>query len=329
MSVTEPLLSICIPTYSRANELENCLRRLVEQCREFGVEICISDNGSPDATSEVIARWQSKYHLIRSFRQAKNLKIDRNIVSAARLATGRYIWFFSDDDVLEDGAIREALALIGRHPEAPAFIVNRSEYDSRLESRVGYKRLLQMPEDAERALDVAVALEELAEYLGYLPAWMIRREEWNRVDTGPFLDTDFVHVGGGLLAVSLSPVPKIVVTNRPLVRCRLARASWRNRHYEIWIRNWQKVMTGLSPRVARGARDSATSQIVQSNLICLLSGRGTGGYDWVDFREHVSPYLPKAWQKSVAALLAFMPVGVARELTNVQRQVRERLRLTH
>ena len=50
-----PLISICIPTYNRAELLDYCLENLAA-LKDCGrpVEIVISDNGSTDRTPEVI-----------------------------------------------------------------------------------------------------------------------------------------------------------------------------------------------------------------------------------------------------------------------------------
>ena len=47
-------LSICIPTYNRAKYLPTALDSILEQITER-VEIAICDNGSIDATPEIVA----------------------------------------------------------------------------------------------------------------------------------------------------------------------------------------------------------------------------------------------------------------------------------
>ena len=57
--VHRPLLSICIPTYNRAECLEDCLRSLERATQGLidRVQIVISDNASTDHTPEVVQKW--------------------------------------------------------------------------------------------------------------------------------------------------------------------------------------------------------------------------------------------------------------------------------
>ena len=57
------LLSICIPTYNRAEYLKKTLESIVWQ-RDFlskDVEVVISDNCSTDDTASVVAKFVEKY----------------------------------------------------------------------------------------------------------------------------------------------------------------------------------------------------------------------------------------------------------------------------
>ena len=57
-------LSICIPTYNRAQHLSNCLQSLISMRKPkgFQFEICISDNGSNDNTKEICNELISRQH---------------------------------------------------------------------------------------------------------------------------------------------------------------------------------------------------------------------------------------------------------------------------
>ena len=55
------LLSVCIPTYNRAKNLENCLNSIKiasQKIHPSFVEICISDNASTDETSRVVEKFK-------------------------------------------------------------------------------------------------------------------------------------------------------------------------------------------------------------------------------------------------------------------------------
>lgn len=96
-----PLLSICVPTFNRAQGLRNLLRNLVAVKRRFGdrIEVCISNNGSTDDTAVAIGEFAldlqpSVQH------QASNVGGTLNMIAVAQLSTGRFSMLVGDDDEL-------------------------------------------------------------------------------------------------------------------------------------------------------------------------------------------------------------------------------------
>ena len=69
-----PLVSICIPTFRRAEQLKPTLDRLASVLAAGGwsakVEVCISDNASPAETPNVIAAFQPPGIVVKKFRQS-------------------------------------------------------------------------------------------------------------------------------------------------------------------------------------------------------------------------------------------------------------------
>lgn len=99
------LLSICIPTWNRAETLNVALNLLLEQIDALDgylVEIVISDNASTDNTWEVISFYNKKYPKIPFMlnRNIENLGFYGNFKVCRELSNGKYIWLLSDDDHL-------------------------------------------------------------------------------------------------------------------------------------------------------------------------------------------------------------------------------------
>ena len=104
----KPLLSICIPTWSRSECLRVCLESLVGQ-PEFlteEVEIIISDNVSWDegATEAIGKQYSEKYENIYYFRNAENIE-DRNFPMALSRANGILRKLSNDSIVYRPGTI--------------------------------------------------------------------------------------------------------------------------------------------------------------------------------------------------------------------------------
>ncbi|HEV7320762.1 MAG TPA: glycosyltransferase family 2 protein [Ensifer sp.] len=114
-------LSICIPTYNRAAFLEKALDYFVNLYQfAYKYEIVISDNASTDDTGEVVARFIAKGLPIRYLRQAENYGSGANAVSAFSRATGEYVLYLADDDILINDGMREAIRYLDLNPEVTA-----------------------------------------------------------------------------------------------------------------------------------------------------------------------------------------------------------------
>jgi glycosyltransferase involved in cell wall biosynthesis len=97
----QPLLSVCIPTWNRANYLNTTLSSLAaanSNLPEGAIELCLSDNCSTDSTSAVIFQAFKLGIPLRTLRLARKAEFSVNYWSAASLATGRYTWITGDDD---------------------------------------------------------------------------------------------------------------------------------------------------------------------------------------------------------------------------------------
>lgn len=95
----ERILSICIPTYNRADILDKTLSKLIlEPSFQSGrVEICISDNASTDNTKTVVKKYKDIYNNIIYSRNKENTGIiDGNFPIVAALASGTFIKFLND-----------------------------------------------------------------------------------------------------------------------------------------------------------------------------------------------------------------------------------------
>lgn len=108
--MSQKLLSIAIPTWNRAEILKNSLSRLLPQileCKE-DIQFIISDNASDDNTIEIIKTLLNQYPDIEStvFRQSENTGYYGNFKKCRELATGKYFWLLSDNEVIANGVLK-------------------------------------------------------------------------------------------------------------------------------------------------------------------------------------------------------------------------------
>ena len=110
-----PLLTIAIPTYNRAVQLEQLLESLLPQLASCAVEIqlLVCDNASTDETASVTANAMSRSAAAGTpfelYRHEVNRGMDGNFLACWQHARGRYFWMCSDDDVIVPGALERIL----------------------------------------------------------------------------------------------------------------------------------------------------------------------------------------------------------------------------
>ena len=89
-----PKVSICVPTYNRADSLRRCLASLIALTYP-NVEIIVGDNNSTDHTQQIISQFPTvKY--IQETRQG--LSFVRNSLLAACSDDSKYVGFIDDDE---------------------------------------------------------------------------------------------------------------------------------------------------------------------------------------------------------------------------------------
>jgi glycosyltransferase involved in cell wall biosynthesis len=104
-----PLVSVCIPTYNRADKLQRAVETLLNGTYS-NLEIIISDNASSDHTQEVCAKLCNRSSSVRYFRHSFNQGPTKNFEFARCQARGQYFLWHGDDDHLEGDYIKACVA---------------------------------------------------------------------------------------------------------------------------------------------------------------------------------------------------------------------------
>ena len=106
-------VSICIPTYNRADILPYAVESVLNQTyTDFELLIC--DDASADHTPEVVSQWTDpRIHYIR---HPQNIKRSRNMRSGYEAAQGEYFIKFDDDDALTPTFLEKTVAILDAHP---------------------------------------------------------------------------------------------------------------------------------------------------------------------------------------------------------------------
>jgi abequosyltransferase len=193
MASDGPLLTFAIPTYNRVQLLDRLLATLHQQLRgEPRVELLISDNASTDATPALVAGYESRGLKVRCIRNAINLGADRNILQCYEQAAGKYVWIFSDDDLIAPGTLARVLTALDSHEYEIVAIRSyffNGDYGE-------HRRFVPTPDlELTKAADLARCVHVLFTFISGI---IVNKSRLTSVDHPPFeslLDTNLVQLG--------------------------------------------------------------------------------------------------------------------------------------
>ena len=137
MPLMHPLISICVPTYNRAEILDYCLSNLAP-LRDCGrpVEIVVSDNGSTDRTPDIIEAHRSRNPSVRAYRFPDNRGAASNWLNALRQADGEYIVYLADDDSLMLDNLYRHVDTMQQQPDLVAIYADWIAWDDNAEREI-------------------------------------------------------------------------------------------------------------------------------------------------------------------------------------------------
>lgn len=117
-SSAQPDVTIIVITYNQAELVYGCLASIAEAlgASSLGIQVVILDNGSRDATPDLLAR----LHGATVIRSDTNLHFLRGVNRAAREARGRHILLLNSDAQLLPGTVEAAVRTLESEPDIGA-----------------------------------------------------------------------------------------------------------------------------------------------------------------------------------------------------------------
>ncbi|HYE37376.1 glycosyltransferase family 2 protein [Methylocaldum sp.] len=113
----KPFFSVVIPAFNRAKEIPACLDSVLAQ-RWQDFEIIVVDDGSRDATAQVVKSYSNRVRLIRQENQGPGAARNAGI----RAANGDYVAFLDSDDLWFPYTL-ENYAEVIRNYNYPSFLI--------------------------------------------------------------------------------------------------------------------------------------------------------------------------------------------------------------
>lgn len=176
----QPLLSICIPTFNRAKDLERCLYSIYSQIGDCSlIEVVVSDNASSDETGEVIRKYGKIHSSLRHWRNETNIGAERNILKLLDGARGVYVKLQGDDDFFVDYSVLPLLNVIQTNRDCGLFHIDVLDNSLKMEQHEGMTAFI-------RAASIAS---------GFISSIILKRDAYNQIaDKTKFLDSGFNHL---------------------------------------------------------------------------------------------------------------------------------------
>lgn len=171
MILLNPILSICIPTYNRAEILRHTLEHYFEspECDET-IEVIVSDNASTDDTQLVCEHFSRNYSNFKYYRNEENVR-DANFAIVLDYAKGEYVKLMNDTIYIPTEGLRLMKQQIHTYSKTkePIFFITGPVY--------------------ERIKQRNVRCANLNEYIGYVSLFCTAinmfgtwREDWQKID---------------------------------------------------------------------------------------------------------------------------------------------------
>lgn len=135
-----PVITIIIPTYNRAHELERCMASVVTQ-RFAGLEVIIVDDGSTDATRSLLEKWRQLYSFVRVIYNRSNAGVNYSRNRGVEQARGYYILFLDSDDHLVKEGLASVVSAIRTNPLCPYFLFLLADRGAEFKSRPAARQI--------------------------------------------------------------------------------------------------------------------------------------------------------------------------------------------
>ena len=131
---SQPILSICIPTYNRAEYLDKTLSEIVNSDifkSSNDIEIVISNNCSTDNTNEVCLTYLDQYpDKIKYINQEKPIPWERHFIKVLEYGVGKYLKLNNDTCYFEDGMLEKIVNYLKLNNDTDfLFILNKNSKD--------------------------------------------------------------------------------------------------------------------------------------------------------------------------------------------------------
>ncbi len=117
---SRPILSICIVSYNRREELKKIVDKLLENSDSTNIEIIVSDDGSTDGTVEQMNEYVRKYKTLKFYTRNVALGAIKNWMAALLMGSGKYVMTLNDRDTIETDNLNDLVEILSSNNDIVA-----------------------------------------------------------------------------------------------------------------------------------------------------------------------------------------------------------------
>lgn len=321
------LLSICIPTYNRAELLRGCLESLIPQVKKHNIPIYISDNHSDDDTKNVVLIYKEKYPHIYYQCNSQNYGTDYNEEIVLQMSKSRYSWLLGDKYRIIDGAIDDILLKLAAN-KYDLMVVNTGDKD--IKSRYLVKRRVKDIARDKLYSDRNTLLGEIGWHMTLLSSLIFSSEIISFGNFKKYIGTSFVHVGVTFDYLADKSI-SVYWHSEPVVYS-AGTFTWLDLVFENCAKKWFEVIQGLPDSYNKESKNKCIKDHGKKSTIftfmVLVKLRGLGYYD-LNIYKHYSRYFPYVTDVPLFVMyllsIAPIPAWLIRVLRNVKAKMDTRV----
>ena len=228
------LLAICIPTYNRAEILDEALTDLIPKIKRFNFNIVISDNASTDNTIEIVEKHKRDYSGIIYYRQECLCEADQNFEKVLKLGAdhSEYMWLLGD-----------AYRIINEEIDRIIKILQKIEYHAIIVN--AFDRITQV--ESKEYNSCAELLKEIGWHMTLMSSLIFYKDLINNAKFKRFYNTNFIQTG--IIFEYLNQfVAKAYWYNKNCVygtKLSKVGTTWFSATFKVFAKNWMEFVLSL------------------------------------------------------------------------------------
>lgn len=307
-----PLLSIALPTYNRADFLDSSLAVHIPILKKHNIQVFISDNASTDDTYNIIKKWKAEYPLLHYSCNQENLGADLNFENVLNLSDTEYTWLLGDTSQIHADGLEDIISLLKTGKAYDALLVNLVE-------KVRIQECIY--QDANTLLQDLAGLMSCMSCLIYSKA-LISEANFRRYHDSNFIQTGIIFEFISNRQFNIQWLPHVSIT--PLEKPNLTKKSWAHtdKIFKIGVNCWVNFIFSLPVSYSLESKMQACKSFGEVSGAFTIKGmislRARGLLNFGIYNEYRKTLtLSVSYPSWVVMMISVLPKSLLNRVTNL------------